>query len=280
MKWLVYGRQGWIGSYFCDELIKKHPEITILAPRSRADHLEGVRRDLDELQPDRVLLFIGRTSGPGVNTIDYLEQPGRLVENLRDNLFAPLVVMKLAQERKIHCTYLGTGCIFSYEQPDDPPFTVGAKPNFTGSSYSTVKGTTDQLTQLFPNVLNVRIRMPIMGRDHPRNFISKIIRYPRICNTLNSMTVLEDAVPVLISQVILGRTGTVNLVNPGPTDHVSILELYRKYVDPNHHYTLMTEEQQDQLLRAQRSKNVLVPSFELPTTLQSIEKIFQAGFNM
>lgn len=277
MKWLIYGSQGWIGSYFCDYLIKNCPEIDLIEPRSRADDLDGVQRDLDEYMPDRVLLFIGRTSGPGYNTIDYLEQPGKLVENLRDNLFSPVVLMKLCQDRQIHCTYLGTGCIFSYESPNDPAFTTDSKPNFTGSSYSTVKGMTDQLSRLFSNVLNVRLRMPISSTDHPRNFISKIIRYPKICNTLNSMTVLDDAIPILVDEVKKGTTGTVNLVNPEPIDHVTILDLYKKYVDPNHSYTLMTEAEQDTILKAKRSKNVLVPSFNLPSTKESIEQIFKSG---
>lgn len=277
MKWLIYGSQGWIWSSVRDYLTKNHPEVELIEPRSRADDIDGVKKDLAEFKPDRVLSFIGRTSGPGCNSIDYLEGPGKLVENVRDNLFSPVVLMALCQQQGVHFTYLGTGCIFSYEKPDDPAFTVDSRPNFTGSSYSTVKGFTDQLSLLFPNTLNVRIRMPISSSDHPRNFISKIIRYPKICNALNSMTVLEDAIPVLIGEVMKGTTGTVNLVNPGPIDHVTILEMYKKYVDPNHSYTLMTEAEQDIILKAKRSKNVLVPSFNLPSTKESIEQIFKSG---
>jgi dTDP-4-dehydrorhamnose reductase len=199
------------------------------------------------------------------------------VENVRDNLFSPVLLMRLCEEQGIHFTYLGTGCIFSYEHPDDPPFTIENKPNFTGSSYSTVKGFTDQLTKLFKNVLNVRIRMPIMGTDHPRNFISKILKYPKIYNTLNSMTVLEDAIPALIKKVKASCTGTINLVNPDPIDHVTILEMYKKYVNPNHKYELITKDEHDHMLKSERSKNTLVPSLDLPPTAKSVEKIFAKG---
>ena len=277
MRWLIYGHRGWIGSYFCKYLAEHHPTIQILTPNSRADSVDGVIDDINSLEPDRVISFIGRTSGPGYNSIDYLEQSGKLVENVRDNLFSPVVLMTICAQRDIHFTYLGTGCIFSYESPNDAPFTVESEPNFFGSSYSTVKGFTDRLSKLYPTTLNVRIRMPIVHYDCPRNFISKIIRYPKILNTLNSMTVLSDAIPVLINEVIEGTTGTVNLVNPGPTDHVSILELYKKWVDPNHTYTLIDEKEHDSLLLSKRSKNVLVPSFDLPPTLDSIEKFFKSG---
>jgi len=277
MRWLIYGQKGWIGSYIVDYLKENYQNIHVLTPTSRADDMEGVQKDLQEMNPDRVLSCIGRTSGQDCPSVDYLELPGKLVENVRDNLYSPLILMKLCQDQGIHLMYLGTGCIFSYLNPDDPPFTTEDRPNFTGSSYSTVKGFTDQLTKLFPNVLNVRIRMPIMGEDNPRNFISKILRYPKIYNTLNSMTVLEDAIPAVIKEVIIERTGTINLVNPGPIDHVTILELYRKYVNNEHTYTLIEEDQHNQLLKSQRSKNTLVPSLELPLASDSIEAIFKSG---
>lgn len=71
MKWLIYGHQGWIGAYFCNFLKENHHQIELVSPSSRADSIEGVIRDLDEFHPDRVLSFIGRTSGPGFPNIDY-----------------------------------------------------------------------------------------------------------------------------------------------------------------------------------------------------------------
>ncbi|MEM0354168.1 MAG: NAD-dependent epimerase/dehydratase family protein [Thermoplasmata archaeon] len=277
MRFLVYGHNGWIGSYFCNYVRNNFGNIELFFPRTRADDIEGVRIDLDEYLPDRVLSFIGRTSGPGFNSIDYLEQKGKLVENIRDNLFSPLVLMKLCYDRNIHFTYLGTGCIFSYNHDSDPAFTENSKPNFFGSSYSIVKGFTDQLTQLFPNTLNVRIRMPISEKNEPRNFISKIIRYPKICNTLNSMSILPDMIPILFRAVMDKMTGTINLVNPGPTDHNTILKLYQKYIDPDHRWTNISEEEQDKMLLAKRSKNVLVPTFNAPNTIESIERIFKSS---
>ena len=152
-------------------------------------------KELDDVRPTHVVTLIGRTHGVhnGVkyNTIDYLEQKGKLVENVRDNLFAPLLVAIACERRGIHFTYLGTGCIFSYiKDQEDVGFKESSLPNFFGSSYSVVKGFTDRLMHRFEkNVLNLRIRMPIVGYDNPRNFITKIKIYARICSVPNSMTV-------------------------------------------------------------------------------------------
>lgn len=275
MKWLLYGSRGWLGSQFSNFLREKFPHIILLTSDKRVDDIDTINEELDELKPDRVICFIGRTSGPGCNTIDYLEGPGKLVENIRDNLFAPVLLMKLCEDHGIHCTYLGTGCIFSYNDPNDPPFVEHSKPNFTGSSYSTVKGFTDQLAGLF-TALNVRIRMPITSKDEPKNLLSKMIRYPKVCNTLNSVSVLDDIFPVLVLLILEEYNGTVNLVNPGPIDHVTILELYKKYVDPNHTYTLMEESEQNNMLQSKRAKNTMKPTFKsIRTAKESIERIFQ-----
>ena len=61
-------------------------------------------------------------------------------------------------------------------------FTEESKPNFFGSGYSIVKGFTDQMMHLFPNVLNLRIRMPIIGEPNGRNFITKISTYENTQN--------------------------------------------------------------------------------------------------
>ena len=67
MKWLVYGSKGWIGSFFCDYVSNHFPDIELVFPSSRAEDIEGVTHDLDQIQPDRVISFIGRTSGPGLS---------------------------------------------------------------------------------------------------------------------------------------------------------------------------------------------------------------------
>jgi 3,5-epimerase/4-reductase len=278
MKWLIYGHRGWIGTYFCNFVKNNnYSMINLITTDTRVENIEDVKKDLNEIKPDRVISFIGRTSGPGFTTIDYLEQKGKLKENVRDNLFSPVVLMKLCENNGIHFTYLGTGCIFSYDQSTDPPFTETSKPNFFGSGYSTVKGFTDQLSVLFQNTLNVRIRMPIVEYDCPKNFISKIKSYPKICNTLNSMSVLPDLIPEMIQSIVDKKTGTVNLVNPGPIDHQTILDMYRKYIDANHTCEYITETEHDGMLLSQRSKNILVSSFNVPSTIESIEKILSSG---
>ena len=212
-----------------------------------------------KILPDRVVCLIGRTHGEGYATIDYLEQKGKIVENIRDNLYAPVTLAILCQKYNIHFTYLGTGCIFKYEESkDNKKFTEDSLPNFFGSSYSVVKGFTDRLFHLFDDkCLNLRIRMPITSDRSSRNFISKITSYKKICSIRNSMSVLPDLLPIMVNMVRDKIVGTINFTNPGTIDHNRILELYREMVDPDFQWENFTEEEQNHVLLAERSNNEL-----------------------
>ena len=163
------------------------------------------------------------------------------------------------KRRGIHYTYLGTGCIFSYKK-DKPSyeFTEADEPNFFGSSYSCVKGYTDRLMHLFgDSVLNLRIRMPIVGYDHARNFVTKIKMYEKIIDVPNSMTVLPEMLPIALDLIRRRITGTINLTNPGVISHNDILKLYKKHVDPSFTWTNFTVEEQNKILACERSNNKL-----------------------
>jgi dTDP-glucose 4,6-dehydratase len=268
MKLLIYGDKGWIGTQFVS-LLKKDNSIDYSLCQSRVDNTNSMLEELDTIKPTHVISFIGRTHGnigdKEYTTIDYLEQPGKLVENVRDNLFSPLSLALACKERQIHYTYLGTGCIFSYKDIDKEYFDLNDKgfnendlPNFFGSGYSIVKGFTDRLMhQLSDNVLNLRIRMPIIEEDCPRNFITKITNYKKICSVPNSMSILTELLPIALQMLKVGMTGTINLTNPGVISHNEILEMYKEYVDPIFTWENFSIEEQREILACERSNNLL-----------------------
>lgn len=253
MEVLLFGGRGWIASYLIPLMKKKGWNVTLASVR--ANDTDSVIKLLDTLKPNRVISCIGRVSGNGCNTIDYLEQTGKLDENICDNLFAPVALGLLCLERNIHYTYIGTGCIFNdlnktYNEND-----IG---DFTGSAYSTVKGYTDRLMKLLEKTtLNVRIRLPISDDLHSKNFITKLIKYEKICSVSNSVSVLPSLMPILINLIEIGHIGTINLVNPNSISHNKILEMYKNTVDKNKTWSNYSIEEQDKNLASKRSNCVL-----------------------
>ena len=264
MKILIFGHKGWIGQQVIEVL--KSTTHEIITGKSRADNREELEKEIQEINPTHIFCFIGRTHGKigdkEYTTIDYLEQHGKIMDNVRDNLFSPIVLAILCEKYNIHLTYLGTGCIFEFDEEhpygkEINGFTEDSKPNFFGSSYSVVKGYTDQLMHMFNNTLNVRIRMPITGETNSRNFITKITKYKKICSIPNSMTVLPELLPIMIDMAEKKKTGTINLTNPGLISHNEILEMYKQYVDPAFTWENFSIQEQDQILSAKRSNNYL-----------------------
>ncbi len=264
---LLYGAAGWIGG-----LLRQAVEARGLACRAaeaRADDAAAVRRELASARPRLVFAALGRTHGQAGGrvfpTIDYLEQPGKLPENLRDNLVAPLVLAGACREAGVPFASIATGCIF--EAADlarlaEEPFDDEAAPNFTGSSYSSVKGATDRLLHaLFADsALWFRIRMPLTHDRHPRSFLSKIASYDKVCSLPNSMSVLDGEgglLPLFLDMALAGYRGCYNGCNPGVLSHDEVLQMYREQVDPAFTWRNFTLAEQAQLLAAGRSNNRL-----------------------
>ena len=265
MKVLVYGSKGWIGSQFLE--ILNSNSVDYVVGVSRVDDYQQLQEEVFSVKPTHIISFIGRTHGKINNviysTIDYLEEKGKLYENVRDNLFGPVLISEVCRKNNIHYTYLGTGCIFKYDEIHEfeseiNGFTEDSLPNFFGSSYSIVKGFTDRLMKLNnTNVLNLRIRMPINDTYNPRNFITKITNYEKVCSISNSMTVLPELLPLVLKMMNNKLTGTINLTNPGLISHNEILEMFKEIVDPDFKYTNFSLEEQSKILSSDRSNNFL-----------------------
>ena len=265
MKILIFGHKGWIGNMMCNILDKNN--ITYVKSNVRANNKNDVEEEIKSLNPTHVMSFIGRTHGvigdKVFTTIDYLEQKGKIIENVRDNLFSPIVLSMICKKNNIHFTYLGTGCIFKYDDThpfgdETTGFTEESLPNFFGSSYSVVKGYTDELMHLLDDsVLNLRIRMPINDKLEPRNFITKITTYEHICSIPNSMTVLDELLPYALDMAKNNVTGTFNFTNPGLITHNEILEMYKEIIDCNFTWKNFSQDEQSKILAADRSNNCL-----------------------
>ena len=257
MKVLVFGAKGWIGQQFISNT--KH---SIIEAITRADNYQTVFDEIQQVNPDCVISFLGRTygttqTGTLIPSIDYLELPGKLYENMRDNFYAPYNLASICEKQGIHFIYLGTGCIYTYTD-DKKLFSEDDKPNFFGSGYSTVKGYTDQVLRHFNNTLQLRIRMPISKLVSGRNLIDKLVGYKNICSIPNSMTVLDDMWPIIDKMIDENETGVYNLTNPGTAEHNWILEKYKKLIDPTHTWNLITYEEQMNYIKSDRSNNEMV----------------------
>lgn len=254
-RFLVFGRSGWIGGLL-GELLKQRGEDFEYAS-VRLEDRAAVVAEIERVKPTHVLNAAGLTGRPNV---DWCET--HKLETIRSNVIGCLNLADVCLQHEIHMTYYGTGCIFHYDDVHTVDNGLGFKesdtPNFTGSYYSYTKAMVEGLLKEYPNVLTLRVRMPIV-KDlvYPRNFITKIIKYDKVINIPNSMTVLPELLPYSIEMAKRKLTGIMNFTNPGAISHNEILELYKQYIDPEFTWSNFTVEEQAKVIVAPRSNNLL-----------------------
>jgi len=278
-KFLVFGgKTGWLGQKITALLKEKGYQV--VPTQVRLEDRSAIEELLDTVKPDCVINAAGVTGRPNVDWCEDHRQ-----ETLRANVVGVLSLADVCYMRDIHVINMGTGCIYEYDQshPEGKTegFTEEDEPNFGGSFYSYTKGMVDRLILNYPNVLNLRIRMPISDDLHPRSLITKLLGYKKLINISNSMSVLSDLLPCIVDLAEKRVTGNLNYVNPGVVSHHEIMELYKKHCDPTHRYESFTVEEQDQVLKARRSNNRLSTDRLLqlcpgiPDCRASIERIFK-----
>lgn len=237
-KVLLFGSTGFIGSHLKPALIEAGYEV--FDPRIEIRNREEVEEAMDQAEPDLVINATGITGKPNV---DWCEDHPE--ETLSVNIGGSLNIASLAHERNLYMVQIGSGCIYDGEV--EGGYTEEDEPNYTGSIYSRSRMLSEKALKEFPKVLQLRIRIPILGKPHPKNLIDKLKKYPSMINRLNSCTVIEDFIPATLKLIEKKETGIMNMTNVGAMDHQSIMSLYKEIVDPSFEINVMPETQQADL---------------------------------
>jgi len=255
LKFLIYGRTGWIGGLLGGLCAARG--IPFVYGAGRLENRAQLEADIDAAAPTHVFNAAGVTGRPNV---DWCET--HRAETIRANVVGTLTLADICRGRGVLLINYATGCIFEYDAGHPLGSGVGFKeedtPNFVGSFYSKTKAMVEELLKNYENVCTLRVRMPISSDlSNPRNFITKITRYDKVVNIPNSMTVLDELLPISIEMAKRNLTGIWNFTNPGVVSHNEILEMYRDYIDPGFSWKNFNLEEQAKVIVAPRSNNEL-----------------------
>ncbi|THU72244.1 hypothetical protein C4D60_Mb04t10030 [Musa balbisiana] len=279
LKFLIYGRTGWIGGLL-GKLCEKQ-DIPYEYGRGRLEERSQLILDIQNVKPSHVFNAAGVTGRPNVDWCESHKQ-----ETIRTNVVGTLTLADVCRENGLLLMNYATGCIFEYDAQHPEGSGIGYKeedkPNFTGSFYSKTKAMVEELLKEFDNVCTLRVRMPISSDlSNPRNFITKISRYNKVVNIPNSMTVLDELLPISIEMAKRSCRGIWNFTNPGVVSHNEILEMYKSYIDPSFKWTNFTLEEQAKVIVAPRSNNEMDASKlkrEFPELLSIKDSIIKYVF--
>ncbi|MEM8678983.1 MAG: sugar nucleotide-binding protein, partial [Planctomycetota bacterium] len=190
---LVLGGSGYVGS-----------EIVRRLANHGVPHCPLSRGDCDYYDAAQLGALIEQTSASFlINAAGFVGQPNvdacerQRTECLLGNAVLPGIIKQVCENASLPWGHVSTGCIFTEPAPRESGFQETDPPNFcfrhdNCSFYSGSKALGEELLGDAPQCYIWRLRMPFHHRDHPKNFLSKMIRYDRLVDARNSLTHLED----------------------------------------------------------------------------------------
>ncbi|KAH9538840.1 hypothetical protein CY35_15G027800 [Sphagnum magellanicum] len=279
LKFLIYGRTGWIGGLL-GKICQKQG-ILYEYGSGRLENRVQLEADIESTKPSHVFNAAGVTGRPNV---DWCES--HKIETIRANVVGTLTLADVCKQSNLLLVNFATGCIFEYDNSHQLGSGIGFKeedtPNFVGSYYSKTKAMVEELLKEFDNVCTLHVRMPISSDlQNPRNFITKISQYQKVVNIPNSMTILDELLPISIEMAKRNLRGIWNFTNPGVVSHNEILEMYQQYIDGDFSWKNFTLEEQAKVIIAPRSNNELDASKlqqEFPEILPIKESLIKYVF--
>jgi 3,5-epimerase/4-reductase len=157
------------------------------------------------------------------------------------NTMVPVWLGELSFRNPVKLVHISSGCIYHYDYSKKKLITEEDVPDYYNLFYSRTKiyaeGVLNALSQR-SNILIARIRIPLDTCPHPRNILSKLIKYKSVIDIPNSITYIPDFIRALEHLIKINAKGIFNLTNKGGLRYPALMDVYKKFV-PDFKYTIL-----------------------------------------
>lgn len=257
---LILGASGYIGEAFVAELSRRAASFLPLA-RRQVDYtrFDRLLEYLQAKKPSFVINAAGYTGKPNVDACE-LDKAGTLV----GNALLPQSIAHACAAAKIPWGHVSSGCIYSgarveengtiraekdltrpelrrlvetnpsaihgFAETDAPNFSFRDQPC---SFYSGTKALGEEAMREIGQSYVWRLRIPFDEFDNPRNYLSKVQRYAKVYDNVNSISHRADFVKACLDTWELRAPfGTYNVTNPGFVTTRQVIELIEQRLKP------------------------------------------------
>ena len=226
----LLGGSGYVGQAYQALLRRKAVPFRNLR-RAEVDYTNpSVLGDL--LRRERPAFLINAAGFTGKPNVDACEL--HKAECLFGNVVLPGFIAQVCAEAGVPWGHVSSGCIYNGARPDGSGFHEEDTPNFTFRSnhcsfYSGSKALGEEVLAGAADVYLWRLRIPFNEVDHPRNYLTKLMRYERLLDAANSISQLDEfAAATFACWEQRVPFGTYNVTNPGAITTREIVELIRR----------------------------------------------------
>ena len=242
----LLGGSGYVGQAY-QALFKRKGLSFRNLRRSEVDYSDpGVLASaLRNDKPEFLINAAGYTGKPNVDACELHK-----AECLMGNAVLPGIVAAACEEAGVPWGHVSSGCIYSGDGPGGNGFTELDPPNFTFRSnhcsfYSGTKGLGEEVLSGRPSVFVWRLRIPFDGVDNPRNYLTKLMRYPRLLEATNSISELDEFVAATLAcWTKRVPFGTYNVTNPGKVTTREVVDLIRRSGVGQKEYSFFSSEEE------------------------------------
>jgi len=227
---ILVGASGFIGLEYVKYFIKNNiPYITFSRITLNSPDQLFYNLQLHKKYNNQIFLInaAGYTGKPNVDACE-----DNKAECLYVNSVLPGKLNDLCSSLGIIYCHVSSGCIYNGY---DKVFTEEDAPNFTFrqnncSFYSGTKALGEEIISDNPNKYVWRLRIPFNSDlSNPRNYLSKIIKYPTLLNTANSITYIDDFIDITYKTILQKCPfGIYNITNDGEVHACKLYDILMK----------------------------------------------------
>lgn len=280
---ILLGASGYIGQAFATELARRGMAFRSVARKeidyTRFDQL------LDLLKTTRAEFLINAAGYTGKPNVDACESAR--AETLAGNTLLPLTIAHACSATDTPWGHVSSGCIYSgakiiqggstrvesdLTQPelralvDSEPkairgFSESDIPNFTFRSppcsfYSGTKALAEESISGLGKVYLWRLRIPFDEFDNSRNYLSKVQRYKKVYDNVNSISHRGDFVAACLDLwKVRAPFGTYNMTNPGFITTRQVVEMIKRTLLPKRAFEFWSDDNEFYQLAAKAPRS-------------------------
>lgn len=304
---ILLGATGYVGQAFERELTRRGTKFRSVS-RSEVDYtrFDVLRRLLEETRPAFLVNAAGYTGKPNVDACETAR-----ADTLQGNTLFPMTLAHACEVAKVPWGHVSSGCIYAgawvtengvrreekdltrqevrnmlstnreairgFVESDEPNFSFRQPPC---SFYSGTKALAEEALVGASQAYVWRLRIPFDEVDNARNYLTKVQRYSKVYDNVNSLSHRGDFVSACLD-LWENRApfGTYNVTNPGFVTTRQVVELLEKRLKPARKFEFWESDEEFYKVAAKtpRSNCVLDVSKLLSTgvTMRPVEEALE-----
>ena len=303
---ILLGGTGYIGEAFQQELRSRGIEYRNLR-RSEVDYtkFDVLRQCIQAVKPSFIVNCAGYTGKPNVDACELAK-----ADTLSGNVLLVQTIAHACEAEKISWGHVSSGCIYAGAKVADSNgmlkvesdltrsdiqalykkdsgrfhgFTEIDAPNFSFrdgqcSFYSGSKALGEEAIQSVGNSYIWRLRIPFDEIDGARNYLSKVQRYSKVYDNLNSISHRRDFVRACLDLWELqAPLGIYNVTNPGWVSTRQVVSQIESVLKPNKRFEFWENDEEFYRTAAKAPRsNCLLDSSKLASVGVRIRPVEEA----